>query len=566
MKTRRLLLLFILIIATSSAFPQIAPQKYVAWLSNKANNPYSLSNPSEFLSQRALDRRARYNIPLDERDLPVTPQYIEQIAQVGVQVLNASKWLNFVVFQTEDPLLVEQVEQLEFVSKVEKMKRKTHIIQPVNKILFENYYPMSNEINGRSMSLHSKSSNMAYDLNYGEAYTQIHMVKGDELHKMGYQGHEMMIALLDAGFNSVNVNPAFDSLWIQGRILGYRDIVQYGNDIFSQNISPHGAYVLSIMGANLPGQMVGTAPHALYYLIRTEDDASEYVIEEYNWVTGAELADSIGADIINSSLGYTTFDDPSQNHTYVDMDGNTAISTRGADIAAIKGMIVVNSAGNSGSSTWHYIGAPADGDSVFSIGAVDRWGYYASFSSTGPTYDGRIKPNVAAMGQGTAVVDVYGNVTYGSGTSFSSPLIAGCMACLWQAHLNNNNMSLMNAVMETASQSHQPDSLLGYGIPDFLAASQTLSVGENELPIHDRFIVYPTIFFDKLMIKNEMRTNEYITVSLLNTQGKLLQQKVFNGYHTYFYLTEQLRELKSGLYILQISYPSGFNAFKLIKQ
>jgi len=549
-----------------STFSQIAPEKYVAWLSDKANNPYSLSNPSEFLSERALERRARYNIPLDNKDLPVTPQYVERIAQIGVQVLHSSKWLNFVMFQTADHSLVEQIQQLEFVIKVEKMKRRIRTEPcPVNKVLYKSYYPKPNEINFFSSQLNLKFSSLTANLDYGAAYTQIHMVKGDELHRMGYLGDGMLIVLLDAGFNSADINPAFDSLWMKGRILGYRDIVQRGNNVFSTSMSPHGAYVLSIMGANLPGQMVGTAPHASYYLIRTEDDGSEYIIEEYNWVTGAELADSLGADIINSSLGYTVFDDPSQNHTYADMDGNTAISSRGADIAASKGILVVNSAGNSGSSAWHYIGAPADGDSVFTIGAVDRWGYYASFSSTGPTYDGRIKPNVMAMGQGTAVVDIYGNVTYGSGTSFSSPLTAGCIACLWQSKLGKNNMTVMQSVMQTASQFNKPDSLMGYGIPDFLAAFQTLSVGQRECANHNNFTVSPSFFIDNLIITNELNRDENFSLSLLDVQGKLILEKEFQGGNRYFYLRDEIRNLKPGLYILQISYSSGFDSFKLIK-
>ena len=230
------------------------------------------------------------------------------------------------------------------------------------------------------------------------------MLNGDALHDMGYDGAGKIIAILDAGFLNANNLDAFDSLWNNGQILGTRDFVSPQNpNIFGSHY--HGTMVLSTMGANWPGQMVGTAPKADYWLIRTEDGDSECLIEELNWVSGAEFADSLGADVINSSLGYTTFDDPTLDHSYEDMDGNTTPVTIGADMAVSKGMIVVNSAGNSGGSFWQYIGAPADGDSVFSIGAVDGLGNYAYFSSTGPTYDGRMKPNVVAQGQGSTIID-----------------------------------------------------------------------------------------------------------------------------------------------------------------
>ncbi len=228
--------------------------------------------------------------------------------------------------------------------------------------------------------------------------------------------------------------------------------------------------------------MVGTAPHAHFWLLRSEDTGSEYLIEELNWVSAAEFADSAGADVINSSLIYSTFNDPSQDHTYMDMDGNTTPITIGADMAVSKGMIVVNSAGNDALKTWHYIAAPADGDSVFSIGAVNGAGNYASFSSVGPTSDGRLKPNVVAQGSGTTIINATtGNVATGSGTSFSSPITAGMVACLWSAHPEKHNMEILAAIQQTASLALNPTYLLGYGIPDYFAAHELLSqsVGYN---------------------------------------------------------------------------------------
>jgi len=281
--------------------------------------------------------------------------------------------------------------------------------------------------------------------------------------------------VIDGGFYNANNLDVFDSLWQNNQILGTRDFV-YGGEV-SFDGSPHGSMVLSLMGGNYPGQLIGTAPKATYWLIHSEDIDSEYLIEEYNWVSAAEFADSVGADVINSSLGYTEFDDPSQNHTYADMNGDTAPATNGADMVAKKGILVVNSLGNSGADNWYYLGAPSDGDSVMGIGAVDGNGIYAGFSSHGPSYDGRVKPDVVAQGSGVYVADPYGGgFGYGGGTSFSSPILAGMAACLWQANPTLNNMQIADAIRQSASQYLTPDDMLGFGIPDFVLANNILTI------------------------------------------------------------------------------------------
>ncbi len=241
--------------------------------------------------------------------------------------------------------------------------------------------------------------------------------------------------------------------------------------------------VLSTMAGNVPGLLVGTAPGASYWLLRSEDAGSEYVVEEDNWIAAAEYADSVGADVINSSLGYTDYDDNNQSYTYADMDGNTARVTRGADIAASKGILVVNSAGNSGNNFWRYIGAPADADSIITVGAVNSLGIIASFSSLGPTSDGRVKPTVCGQGEGTYVVSSADGVYPGNGTSFSSPVMAGAVTCLWQANPSFNNMELIDAIKRSASRYSSPDSLYGYGIPNMAVAHMVLS--GQELPTSD---------------------------------------------------------------------------------
>jgi subtilisin family serine protease len=334
---------------------------------------------------------------------------------------------------------------------------------------------------------------------YGFGYTQIHMLGGDLMHEMGYRGQGKVIAILDAGFLNANTLSVFDSIWQNNQVLGTHDFVRGGDIQFDEHV--HGAMVLSCMAANSPGQLIGTAPKASYWLLRSEDGATEYIIEEYNWVSAAEYADSVGADIINSSLGYTEFDDPALNHTYADMDGNTAVCTRGADMAARKGILVVNSLGNEGSSQWYYLSAPSDGDSVMGIGAVDGSGVYASFSSHGPSYDGRVKPDVVAQGSGVAIVDPYsGSITFGGGTSFSSPITAGMVACLWQANPSLNNMQIAQAIKQSASQYENPDDMLGYGIPDYVLANNILTVISGPEGNPGIFDIYPNPFADTFTI------------------------------------------------------------------
>jgi hypothetical protein len=331
------------------------------------------------------------------------------------------------------------------------------------------------------------------------------MLNGIALHDLGYDGMGMTIAVLDAGFTNTNTIPAFSYLWNNNRILGYKDFVSpQAPNLFSSHT--HGTSVLSTMGAYLPGDMVGTAPQASYWLLRSEDGATEYLVEELNWVSAAEFADSVGADIINSSLGYTTFDNPAQDHTYQDMNGNTTPVTIGADKAVSKGMIVVNSAGNSGGSSWQYIGAPADGDSVFSIGAVNSIGAYVSFSSTGPTSDGRTKPDVVAQGSGTTIINAgTGNVSTGSGTSFSSPVTAGMVSCLWQAHPNRRNTEILEAIRQSGSLAGNPDQQLGWGIPNYLTAHNLLS-----LPVSHNFSLKLKVFlegaFNGLTMNTDLNT------------------------------------------------------------
>jgi hypothetical protein len=414
--------------------------------------------------------------------------------------------------------------------------------------------------NSRVVDLHSTM------LNYGGSFNQIDMIGGVCLDNNGFRGQGMVIAVLDGGFRNVDVMLAFDSLRMNNHILGTYDFVEGDNSVYEDD--SHGSYVLSCMGANLPGDLIGTAPEADYWLLRSEDATSEYIVEEYFWAAAAEFADSVGADLINSSLGYTTFDDFTQDHSYADMDGNTTPGSRAADVAASRGILVCNSAGNSGSSPWTFIGAPADADSILAIGAVDGSGNYASFSSHGPSADGQVKPAVVAKGEGTTLAGLSGGTFTGNGTSFSSPVLCGMAACLWQAHPSFSNMQIMSQIIQSASQYASPDTYLGYGIPDFCAANLALGGNPYQLGEEDNlFITGPNPFDNELLFSFYSVKNQWLKVQLCDASGRtVLDEEIFSASNaSNHYRIDVLPGLARGIYILRIKSETGTYMRKLVK-
>lgn len=557
---KRILFIAFAIIISISLFAQ--EQKHVVFLKNKDNNPYSLSNPNAFLTQRSIDRRTKSNIAFDNRDLPVTPSYITQIAATGATVVYSLKWFNAVVVNTNDPLILATIAALPFVDHIDQALTD----QPMKSTGKPGFQSVGGippyTLTQAGPVARLKTSTL---INYGQAYNQAHMISVDGLHNLGFTGDGMMIAILDAGFYHTDVIHAFDSLWLNDRILGTRDFNIPGNNVFGDDMHTHGTSVLSTIGANLPGQMVGTAPHASFWLIRTEVGEYEALIEEYNWAGGAEFADSLGADVINSSLGYTTFDNPAYNHTYSDMDGNTTPITRAADIATSRGLMIVNSAGNDGGSSWQHIGAPADGDSVFSIGAVNSSGFYASFSSTGPTFDGRTKPDVTAQGQGTTVISGGGNVSQGSGTSFSSPIMAGAMACLWQSAPDLSAQQLRDAVRNTASKASAPDQLYGYGIPNMLNARLLLTTPLISSEIKQSYALFPVPFYDAPWLKSDQKKTEMVTIEILSVTGQLIASRTISISNSSTSKLNDFNSMPSGLYFVRIRSNSGQQVLRAVK-
>ncbi len=562
-------LLTLLIFTLSLSFAQInAGDKYFVKFTDKNNSPFTLENPEAYLSERAIDRRDRLGIPIDSHDLPVNPQYIQAVADIGVVVSNPTKWLNGIVVETNDYNKIIEIEALSFVQNTVKNIKSSQAKNSTydqSSLSLNKPFGMAEKYEGRPTNL--KSQSQITSLDYGDAYNQIEMIGGIALHDDDYQGQGMVIAVLDGGFTYVDEMEAFDTLYMNNRILSTRDFVAGGINVYQG--STHGTSVLSTMGANLPGEIIGTAPAASYHLVRTEDTGSEYLIEEYNWVSGAEYADSVGADVINSSLSYKTFDNPQQDHTYQDMDGHTAPSTIGADRCMSRGMIVVNSAGNDGtSSTWPWVGAPADGDSVFSIGAVNSEGEYASFSSVGPTADGRLKPNVTAQGASTVLANINGGTSTGSGTSFSSPIIAGMTACLWQVNPNMSNMDVINAIQMSASIAGNPNQELGYGIPNYGMASIILGGFDTRAVANtDDIDIFPNPFTSRIDIVYNSPDTQSVVIEVVDLSGKQIyhKEKVRRKTGLNHFSVNGLENLKNGVYLLKIYDKDKIATKKIMK-
>lgn len=551
-------LFFILLFSfTIQGFAQPVLNRYFVQYTDKNNTPFSISNPLQFLSQRAIDRRTNQGITVDSNDLPVDPAYVAGVAATGANVIHRIKWFNGVVIQTTDPQVLSAINALPYVVQTAPVGRL--------KLVPKSELPLKSDV----IFPYAQGSDLKIaGFNYGLASNQIMMLNGHVLHSLGYTGSGMLIAVIDAGFQNVDWITAFDSLWQNNLIVASEDFVNPGGNVFTEH--SHGEMVLSIIGGNLDGQLVGTAPHASFLLLRSEDANSELIIEEYNWAAAAQFADSAGADVLNTSLGYTVFDDSTMNHDYASLNGDSNPITIAADIAASKGMLVVNSAGNEGNNfNWGgYISSAADGDSVLAVGAVDSAGMYVSFSGKGPTSDGRIKPNVVAQGAQTAIVEPWGgSVVQGNGTSFSGPVIAGLAACLWQANPSKTNMEIFNAIQESASQANSPDNFIGYGIPNFAIANALLSGIVENFEI-EKANIYPNPFTDDFLFDFYSPTEQTITIKIFDASGRQVLSKV-SRVVPYTLNQIKLHEnifFSTGLYILQIQTKDNVFYNKVVKR
>lgn len=436
-----------------------AQKTYKFWVEfkDKQNSPYCTCRPAEFLSARALERRARAGIEVLENDLPVNPDYLNQLKNKGVQIHSASRWLNAAAIMTDSNGIVG-IEKLPFVKSLRYLGPHLKYRNPPNRPVKKRApLAINPAIQGNDIPL------------WGYAGQQNQLLGLPVLHFAGHRGAGVWIAVMDGGFINADTIPMFDSVGLQERLFPGWDFVERDAGVFEA--AQHGTSVLSVMASNLPQYFVGTAPDATYFLLKTEDTGGEFPIEEVNWVAGAEWADSVGVDILNASLGYTSFNDNRLSHVYEDLDGRTAIGSKGAAIAATKGMIICNSAGNEGDGEWHFIGVPADAPGILAVGAVGSDAQRAAFSSFGPTVDGRIKPELVAPGDQVVVAGNVGiALGLSSGTSLASPMLAGALASLWSAFPDKTAEEILDAVFATADQIGQPDNERGYGLPEMTEA------------------------------------------------------------------------------------------------
>lgn len=420
-------------------------QHYRIWFTDKGESACSLDRPEQFLSPRALEHRQKYGIAIDSTDLPVSPARLQRLSAQGARVLTTSKWLNTATVALTDTTRLRAIEHLPFVARFDRLGSP---VQPAGSLV----KPRKKLVETNPLSL------------YGNAAQQIALHNGEQLHQAGFRGEGMTIAVIDGGFLNADNNPRFDP----DRIAGVHDFIDETMDF--RNGDSHGSSVLSTLLVNDSNLFVGTAPQASYWLLRSEDTATEYPTEEDYWVAALEYADSLGVDVVTSSLGYSRFDDSRYDHTWADLDGRTAFISQAASRGVDKGLLIVVSAGNERINDWEKITVPADVAGVLTVGAVTANRQPANFSGAGPTADGRVKPDVVAIGAPAATIDPYGNLQLNNGTSFSAPIMAGLTACLWQALPQLSAREIISLIRQNSSQYLTPDSLLGYGIPDFYAA------------------------------------------------------------------------------------------------
>lgn len=490
--------------------------EFRVYLKDKGSSHELLNSPERFLSQEAINRRNLQGISIKANDLPIAPEYKKSLKDLGAQLMAHSKWLNYIYLSHDEP---ELIKALPFVERIE--------------------FPKNH---------HSQLSSVASGdtLDYGFARGQIEMLNGHHLHEAGYTGTGINIAVIDAGFQGFYAGHAFDSLVMSQRLIGTHNFITNDTNVFGSQGS-HGTSVLSTMAAYIKDTIIGAAPHANYWLFTTENIGHEMPIEMDHWVMAAEFADSVGVHVINSSLTYRTFDNPQDDYSYNDMDGNTTVITKAADLAASKGILVVVGAGNEGDTPQPHIGAPADGDSVLAVGAVSWQRNYALFSSRGPSADGRVKPDVVAQGSPTALIDGSGNFNASFGTSFASPLIAGLAACLVEAYPSKHSEEIADYIRQSGHLYLNPNDSLGYGIPDFQMA---LGLATPEFLAQElEFDVYPNPVKDHIIINSRNQKNWKAQVKVYDFNGRCIKNQNVDSYDAF----RLNLNLSPGSYVIQLT-------------
>jgi len=519
-----------------------------AWVyfKDKPSEKQFISAPLKMLTQRSLNRRMRYNISLDFKDVPVEESYVLHIKNAeGVKILARSKWLNALHVQGSQAAILNLMDT-DFVANVQFANKSLNSSAKIS--------------NSKKIVRQKNKFEVATDFEYGEATNQIKIMRGEILHENNFTGEGMQIAVIDGGFPNVDTFLAFERIRNNNQILGGYDFVNRDSNFYSGHY--HGMSVLSTIAGYIENEFVGTAPDAEFYLFISEDVDNETPLEESLWVEAAEKADSLGVDVINTSLGYTTFDNPNYNHTYEDMNGETTFISRGAEIAFSRGMIVVNAAGNEGDNDWHFISAPADANSVLSIGAVFFFGSIdiAPFSSFGPTSDDRVKPDVCAIGAFAAGIDESGNLTsILFGTSFASPIMTGVAACLWQAFPEKSNAEITQLIKESAHLFLNPTNQEGYGVPNFETIFNIL-IEETPEVVLENIQPFPNPVENEINFKFST-TSEEVEVIIYNLLGQVISEEIISK----LYPVKDISYLAKGVYLMQLSYDAKTETIKILK-
>ncbi|MEY3417232.1 MAG: hypothetical protein RL060_1344 [Bacteroidota bacterium] len=514
---------------------------YYVQLNDKNHSQFTIDQPQDFLSQRALLRRTNQQIDLNSTDIPVSQYYIDSLQKLGFNVWLKSKWLNALVIYT-DTSSIKQLANQSFVSSHQRLSR------------------LSSE--GSSFSpLKSIQQNNAMAINYGNASNQTTMIGIDQMHKDGFAGQGMHVAVFDAGFNKANQLKVFDSLFVNNRILGTYDFVKKETSVYEDH--EHGMQVLSVLAGYSEGNLVGGAYKASFYLLRTEDNGSESPLEEFNWAVAAEFSDSIGVDVISSSLGYTDFDTLSLSHQYSEFNGKTTIAARAAKMAARKGILVCVSAGNDGANAWKHISTPADADSIITVGAVDSQGKYAYFSSIGPSADHRIKPDLASKGLGAWMATTSGSFVAGNGTSFSCPILCGLATGYWAAFPHLTSQEVIQNLKLSASQYLTPDNYLGYGIPHYTKA-KNIVMGDVNMTNALMYVLFPNPLVENSVLSIRMLDSlSEVMVLVYQADGSLVLTKPVTQIGNDILL--DVSSLTKGVYFLKVQNANQSKTVPFVK-
>ena len=518
--------------------------RYFVFFKDKSNSPFSITNPTAFLSQRSIDRRKKQNVSIIEEDLPVNLTYVQQVKATGAKTFFTSKWWNGVLVECNSAT-VTLIDALPFVIK-------TELVAPNSKLIGGRIDREENE--NKVISGANASSNVSE--------FQLAQLGLDKMQELGFKGEGINIAQFDSGWQGVDINTPFQHLYKEGRVKDVVNFVKNTTNVYVDD--SHGTEVLSVMAGYSASSFIGGVYKANYFLYQTEELPTEYRIEEYNWTFAAERADSAGVDVINSSLGYNTFDLSSMDYTYADMTGKKTVVGIAARKAIEKGMLVVSSAGNEGAKSWKYITTPADVEGLLAVGSITSSGSQSSFSSFGPTADGRYKPDVVALGSGTSVITASGSISSASGTSLASPLVACLAAGLVQAYPTIGAREIYNAIVKSGSQALAPDNAKGYGIPNFLSASNSL----YQLRQVEDISIYPNPIFSSSGIPLTISFKEpagSVSITFYDLFGRIVTDIKETLTQSNNPLRFDLSSLSSGLYILEVKSQKSNILMKIVK-